>query len=296
MAFPTYVGNRECLLDSLTTITPYQTPMFSSWGKVAVTNTYVQWQTDTLRAATTNAYYPGQTLAAPVVSNLTTLQTNYTQIMEVGYSVEGTQLAANPAGRQNELLYQKGKAMKELNLDIETYIVNSSAKQAHASAATAGLFGGLDYFLTGNYASGDPVAYATGAAALTKTIIDAQLAIAWKNGAVNMNKIYAPIKQKMVIDNIPGTIRKMDESATTLSGLVMVYQSNAGTMDLVLSRFLADSHMYALDNESWKIGVYRGFTSSALPRTTDAEAFNILGEITVISQAPLGNAKWDNIG
>jgi len=296
MAFLTYVGNRECLLDTLTTITPYETPMFSSWGKVAVSNHLVQWQTDTLRAATTNASYPGQLLSQTKVTVATSLQNNYTQILQVAYLVEGTQLASNPAGRENELLYQKGKAMKELNLDIEKYIVDSTAKQIHTSAATAGLFGGLDYFLTGNYASGDAVQYATGAAALTKPIIDAQLAIAWKNGAVYMDTLYCPMKQKMVIDAIPATIRKMDESADVLSGLVSIYQSNAGVMKIVLSRFLADSHMYGLDNDSWKIGVLRGFVSSAIPKIVDAECFNILGETTVISNAPLGNTKWDNIG
>ena len=296
MAFPTYVGNRESLLDSLTTITPTATPMFSSWGKVEVTNHLTSWQTDTLRAATTNAQYPGQTLVKPVVSNVTSLETNYTQILSVGYSVEGTQLASNPAGRDNELVYQKGKAMKELNLDIEKYIVDSSATSAHTSAAPAGLFGGLDYFLTGNYASGDAVAVAVGAATLTKTIIDAQLAIAFTNGAVEMNRLYVPIKQKLVIDNIPGTIRKMDELDSTLAGLVKVYQSNVGTMEIVLSRQLAESHMYGLNNDSWKIGVLRGFKADAIPKTVDAEAFNILGEITVVSYSPLGNTKWDNIG
>jgi hypothetical protein len=295
MAFTTYVGNRECLLEYLTNLTPADTPMFSSWGKVSVDNHLVQWQTDTLRAAAANSRYRGEAYA-PAQTSATTLKTNYTQIIAAGYLVDKTQLAHNPAGRDSELAYQKSKAGKELARDVEYEIVNQAAAVAHASPTTDGEFGGLTYFMTGNYVDGvNAIRKDAGAATLTKAILDAQLKIAYDNGAVDMDTLYANTAQKAIINGFPSTIRKMDELATRLSGLVNIYESEYGVLTCVKDRFLAQTELYVLNNSMWNIGVLRAFNANKLPELYDAESFEILGEITVICKHPQSGTAIYNL-
>lgn len=287
MAFPTYVGNRECLLDYCTTITPSETPMFTRWGKAAVTNQYVEWQTDTLRVAADNKKYPTQTYVQDTIVT-TTLQHTYTQILTAGYAVSESQIAANPAGRGDELSYQKAKALKEIGIDIEYMIVNHTSEVAPASATTAGESKGIGGYVTGNYVSGDAMV-ASVSGALTKAVLDAQLAVAWANGAVEMNAIYTSAKQKMVINAFPGTIRKMDETADKLAGLVNIYESEFGTLECIKDRRLADTVLWATTDDYWKIGMFRPMVSKVLPQTADAQAFVLVTELACICMAPSAN-------
>ena len=294
--FPSYsaVGNKECLLDIISNITPKETPMFSTFGKVAVTNTLVEWQTDSLRAAADNKQLSGFTYASGAVVP-TVLKNNYTQTFYVGYEVSKTQEAIMHAGRASEVAYQKEKAMKEYALDVEYTIVNHSAKVAYA-AATEGEMGGLTYFLTGNYTSGDAIVKDEGTAALTKTLLDDQLQIAWTNGAIEMNSIYAPAKQKRVINDFPATIRKMDVGSDRLSGLVNVYESDFGTLELVLDRRIAESKLYILNDNMWKVGVLRPTVSLTHPEVASSYMFGIEGEMTLICNNPQANTALSNLG
>lgn len=294
--FPSYssVGNRECLLDIITNITPKETPMFSAFGKVSVTNTLVQWQTDTLRAAADNKQVEGFSYSSGNVVP-TVLQSNKTQTFYAGYEVSKTQEAIIHAGRASEVAYQKEKAMKEFALDVEYSIVNHSAAVAY-SGGVAGELGGLTKFLTGNYVSGDAIVKDEGAAPLTQTMLDDQLQVAWTNGAVEMSTIYAPAKQKRAVNKFPATVRKMEMSEDKLAGLVNVYECDFGTLNLVIDRRIADSKLYILKDDAWKVGVLRPIISLTHPEVSSAYKFGIEGEMTLVCYAPTANTALSNLG
>ena len=294
LTFVTYVGNREDLLDVISNIAPTETPMFSTFGKVQVTNTLVQWQTDS--DTNVSSYTPKAIGFEKSVSDVaaTTLKTNYTEIFYESFNVADTQQAISHAGRASEIAYQKEKIMRKIANDVEYEIVTNGAATAPSSGVpgvTAGLAsGGL---LTGNYtydAGANPI-LKTVSAVLTKDVIDDQLEIAWTNGA-RPTTLYVTSNQKRVINALPGAERTMSEQETMLKGLVDVYQSDWTTLKIRLDRRLAAETMYALNDDLFKIGVLRGIESSELPKTHSGYRGALEGEMTLICHNPDGNAGW----
>jgi hypothetical protein len=289
------VGNRECLLDYITNISPKETPIISALGKVQLTNTHYSWQTDTLRAPASNTHVQGFTYSGAQGSVVpTVLITNETQIFYQGYDISATQEAIIHAGRASEVAYQKEKAMAEYARDIEYAIINQTTATA-ASSGVPGVSKGLGGYLTGNYTITSDAINKTVSAALTKDILDAQLQIAWLNGAVGINDLFMNSKQKQVINAFPGTIRKMDEQDTNLKGLVNVYESDWGVFELKLDRWLADSVIYGLNTSMWDIGVLRPTTSMTHPRTASGESFGIEGEMSFTTRNPQGSTALSSI-
>lgn len=73
------VGIREDLRDVIYNISPEETPFLSKCKKSKATNTYHEWQTDTLRSSATNAHVEGAATTAEAITASVRLG-NYTQI------------------------------------------------------------------------------------------------------------------------------------------------------------------------------------------------------------------------
>jgi len=71
------VGIREDLSDLIYDVSPQDTPFYSKCKKVKASNTYHEWQTDTLRASAANAHVEGDEITANA-RTATTRQGNYT--------------------------------------------------------------------------------------------------------------------------------------------------------------------------------------------------------------------------
>ena len=214
----------------------------------------------------------------------------------MGYDVSATQEAIIHAGRASEVAYQKEKAMAELARDYEYAIINN-VNAVVASAGVEGVSKGLAGLMTGNYTiTSDPIIADASAAPLTKAILDAQLQIAWRNGAVAMNDMFLGTKQKQIVNAFPGTIRKMDNMDEELKSLVNTYETDWGTFELKLDRWLADSVIYCLNTSMWDMGVLRPTTSMTHPRTASGESFGIEGEQSFTCRNPQGSTAIKNIG
>ena len=72
-------GIREDLQDIIYNVDPEETPFYSACGKAKASNTYHEWQTDTLRASASNAHIEGDETSFDSRSATTRLG-NYTQI------------------------------------------------------------------------------------------------------------------------------------------------------------------------------------------------------------------------
>lgn len=280
--FGTYdaVGNRECLLDIITNITPSETPMFSRFGKVKIDGIYPQWQTDTLRSAADNKQlqsYDYSSVMGTVTP--TVLAHNYTQILAVGYEVTDTQEVVAKAGRSSEIAYQKAKAMKEFALDCEYSILNHSSEVAPA-AGTEGEMNGVIGFITTN----DP---SNTGAALTETVLLDAMEDAWDGGATEMNALYTGARQKAIINNFGSTARQMNQSEETYKNLVSVYESDFGTVEIILDRRIAKgagtADLFVLTDNMWKVAVLQPVVSKPVPKTGSYERFVIEGQLSLIS-------------
>src|SRR5678815_648030 len=107
----TGAANREDLLDVITIISPVDTPLFTMFRKTKVNNVQVEWLTDALDQAATNAVVEGSSATFQAATARARLL-NYCQISRESYDVSDTQRAVNPAGIRDEFRYQMGKGLK----------------------------------------------------------------------------------------------------------------------------------------------------------------------------------------
>lgn len=93
----TGAANREDLLDVITIISPVDTPLFTMFRKTKVSNVQVEWLTDLLDQATTNAVADGSSASFQSVTPRVRLS-NFAQISRESYDVSDTQRAVNRLG------------------------------------------------------------------------------------------------------------------------------------------------------------------------------------------------------
>ena len=81
--FQTYgaKGIREELANTISNISPEETPFQSNIGSESVSNTFFEWQTDSLAATSTTAVLSGDDVASFDSVAATTRLGNYTQIL-----------------------------------------------------------------------------------------------------------------------------------------------------------------------------------------------------------------------
>jgi len=106
------VGNREDLSDIITNISPEETPMYSTFGKVKASNVYHEWLQDSLANAADNANIEGADYSFSKPASRTRVG-NYTQIFVTPVEVSDTQRAVDTAGVEDEFAYQMAKKLKE---------------------------------------------------------------------------------------------------------------------------------------------------------------------------------------
>ena len=92
------VGIKEDLSDVIYNISPEETPFYTKSRKTTASNTLHEWQTDSLRASTTNAHIEGDATTAEARTATTRLG-NYTQIFKNAVVVPDTDEGLDKAGR-----------------------------------------------------------------------------------------------------------------------------------------------------------------------------------------------------
>lgn len=131
-------GIKEEFADWVSDISPEYTPFISMLTKFPVQNTTFNWQTDSLKAASSSHAFLEGSDAASVELAPTTVMTNVTQIMRKVVMVSDTAEAVSSYGREKELFYQLKKAAKELKRDNEAiFLLEAQDKVVGTSAAPA---------------------------------------------------------------------------------------------------------------------------------------------------------------
>lgn len=300
------IGEREDLADIIYDISPMDTPFMSNISRGRATNTFHEWQTDSLLQAAVNSQIEGDDAAADTASP-TTRFGNYTNISRKVPRVSGTLRAINTAGRSDELSYQVAKRGRELKRDIETALLGLQAAVA-GGAGTARVCAGVGTWLWDNQTqqgasattptvtSGAPTTAPTAgtAVAITETNLKDTISDCWDDGG-DPTVVMAGSFNKRAISAFGGIATLYRDSQgmqpATILGAADAYVSDFGQHQIVANRFQPATDVYVLDMEYWECAYLRPIQSETLAKTGDSDRRMIIAEYTLCAKNPSSSGK-----
>ncbi len=292
-------GIREDLSDLISNIAPTDTPFQSNIGSESTSNTYFEWQTDTLAsAAGDNHHIEGDDLAGAYTAVVATVRLgDYAQIVEKSFSISRTEQILRKAGRSDERGYQAALKAKEMKRDWETSLLQNSSCSA-GSTSTARRTGGLAAWIKTNISSSntnsvDPVwtSAPTGARSdgvnrtFTETILKAVVKLCWDNGA-DPSILMVPSSLKQVVSGFAGiaALRGNVNAASgglsnvTIVGAADIYMSDFGELAVTPNRFTPAHYAYVIDPSKARIRVLDGYKLNEMAKTGDADNYMLTYE------------------
>ena len=284
-------GIRESLSDIISSIAPEEVPLQSNIGSKNVSNTYFEWQTDSLNAVDKTANIDGDDVGSFDSTSATTRVGNYTHILRRTLIVADNLAAQDLAGRNDELSYQLAKRGKEIRRDLEAVLTDNNAQVA-GNSSTARETGGIgawiatnDVFNTSDGAS--PTGNGTNARtdgtqqAFTEAMLKTAMQNAYTAGGEPSILMVGP-HNKTVVSGFAGIAAQRymapDNAPTTIIGTADVYMSDFGTLNVVTNRFSRDRDALFLDPEYAAVATLRPIQQVELAKTGDAEKRMIIVE------------------
>jgi hypothetical protein len=276
-------GIKEQLADIIYNISPTDTPFMSSIGKGKATNTFFEWQTDSLASAAANAQLEGDDITSISAVTASTRIGNYAQISYKTGVISGTAQAVNLAGRANELKYQIAKRGAELKRDQEFAICQNTTYVA-GNSTTARQTRGLEGWCATNNSLGAsgvaPVAGATNTAPTDGTQRDItesmlkDLAQKCFTAGGNPNMLMCGPVNKQKISAFTGNATStIDRADGELQAAIDIYYSDFGKLKIVPNRFQRERTAFVIQTDMWKLNVLRSYEPKELAKTGDADKF-----------------------
>lgn len=284
-------GIREELSDIISNISPEDVPLQSNVGSESVSNTYFEWQTDTLAAASSTAVIDGDDVASFDSTSATVRTGNYTQIARRTLIVADNLSNQDLAGRNDEKSYQMAKRGKELKRDIEKVLCDNNARVA-GNSSTARETAGLGAWIATNTSKGatgtDPTATDGSDARndgtqrdLTEAMVKDVMQQAFTAGGTPSLLMVGP-HNKTVVSGFAGIAAQRyqapSDGPTTIIGAADVYLSDFGTLSVVPNRFQRERDAFLLDPEYASVCYLRPIQAVDLAKTGDAEKAMVLAE------------------
>lgn len=299
------IGIREDLSNVIYNISPEETPFISNVSRENVKNTYFEWQTDALAAASaSNAALEGDDISSFQAVTPTARVGNYTQISTKNVIISGTLEAVDKAGRRSELTYQLAKMGSELKRDMESALLANQAAVA-GNTTTARRTAGLPAWLTSNTNFGtggaDPTVGSTPTAArtdgtqraFTEALLKDVIAEVWTSGGTPKMLMVGAFN-KQAASAFSGIATKFRDvpagQQAQIIGAADVYVSDFGTVNIVPNRFQRARDAFVVDPEYASLAILRPIQQTELAKTGDAEKRLMLVEygLKVSNQAAHG--------
>ena len=290
-------GIREDLSNVIHDISPEETPFYSSLKKTKASNTYHEWQTDSLRASAANAHIEGDATTAEARTATTRLG-NYTQIFKNAVVIPDTDEGLDKAGRSAEMAYQVLKIAKEQKLDIEKALFANNAYVA-GNATTARELAGLGAYITSNAANvgtngAEPTGSVPGATArtngtqtvFTQADFDTVMQSIWVAGGKADTVYLSSFQMNLALgfsgnNNQRSTVQATDEKVVKS---LDVYVTPWGTVEFLPHREIQGRDVYILDNDMFEVAVLRPTKNTELAKTGDNTTRQVLTELTLCSK------------
>ena len=290
-------GLREDLSNVIYDISPEETPFYSSLKKVKASNTYHEWQTDTLRASAANAHIEGDATTAEARVATTRLG-NYSQIFKNAVVIPDTDEGLDKAGRSAEMAYQVLKIAKEQKLDIEKALFANNAYVA-GNATTARELAGLGAYVTSNTANvgtngAEPTGSVPGATArtngtqtaFTQADFDTVMQSIWVNGG-KADSVYLSSFQMNLALAFTGNNNQRSQVQAGDQKVVKsldVYVTPWGTVEFSPVRESQSRDVWIIDNEHFCVAVLRPTKNTEMAKTGDNTTRQVLTELTLVSK------------
>ena len=291
-------GLREDLENVIYDISPEETPFYSSTKKVKASNTYHEWQTDSLRSSAANAHIEGDDTAGEARVATTRLG-NYSQIFKNAVIIPDTDEGLDKAGRAAEMAYQVLKIAKEQKLDIEKALFDNN-KYEVGSASAARELAGCGAYVKSNVANiggsggANPTGNVPGNTArtdgtqtvFTQADFDTVMESIWTNGgkpdtvylsSFQMNKALAFVGYNNQRSHIEATSK-------TIVKAVDIYVTPWGTVEFTPTRENRGRDVWIMQSDMWGCGVLRPTKNTELAKTGDSTKRQVLTELTLISK------------
>ena len=286
-------GIREDLENVIYRVAPEKTPFISNIGTVNVTNTYHEWQTESLDAPdATNAQLEGDDVGTLDAENVTTRLGNYCQIFRKTGGVSRTDEIVKKAGRASEMNRQKVLKGIAMRTDMEKRFIGNYASNAE-SGSTPRRSAGINAFLTSNTSngsggsnggfSGGTVSAATAGTArtFTESQVKSVMATAFGNGA-QPSQAYMGPTHKQTFSTFTGiaSIRSdaPGKKMATIIGGADVYVSDFGNLTLIPHPYGITDFCLLLDPEMAAVGTLDGVKTVALAKSGDSDKFMMTAE------------------
>ena len=290
------VGIREDLSNVIYNVSPEETPFYSKARKSKAANTYVEWQTDALRASAANAHVEGDATTANARTATSRLG-NYTQIFKNAVVVPDTDEGLNKAGRGREIAYQVMKTAKEQKLDIEKALFDNNARVAGNATTARELAGAPAWlvtntsFATGGIPSGaNPTGDGTDArtddgtpVAFSQTRFDTVMQSIWEEGG-KPDTVYLSAFQMNVALGFTGN---NNQRSTVQAGgekvikSLAVYVTPWGTVEFMPSRENRAKDVFIMQDNMWEVAVLRPTKNVELAKTGDNTTRQVVTELTL---------------
>ena len=302
------VGLREDLSSLIANISPEETPFVTNVTKRrSVSNTFFEWQQDSLAAAAANAQIDGDDVASFTATTATSRLGNYTQILRNDFIIaDNLGGSLDLAGRRSEIAYQTAKIGKEQRRDLEFNLCGVNQAAVAGNNTTARKTASLSAFIKTNTSKGtggaDPTvssgvvnaARTDGTArSLSETMLKDVIQSAWTEGG-SPTMLMVGAFNKRAVSAFAGIAAQRymapSDGPTQIVGAADVYQSDFGSISIIPNRFSRSRDAYLLDPDLIEIAQLRPMSSQELAKTGDATKFMIIQEsgLQVNQEAGLG--------
>lgn len=294
----------EDISDVIYQVDRKDTPLFSMLPKKSATNTYHEWQTETLRSPAVNgtAVIEGDDTTARAVTAPNRLG-NYTEIFKGAIQVSGTHEAVDRIGIKGSVLarevVREGTALKR---DIEATLFSNRARAAGSDGVGRKL-AGLPSWLTSNVSrngagatspdganpTGDGSDTATNAGdtrAFTEGLLMTVMQSAYTNGGRPDKVFMAPVHMTTAA-SFTGNATKFDRTEDRkIYNVVKVYETPFGELDFIPDAQLTAAtggtrNVFLIDTDYAYIAQLRAMRREKLAKTGDSEREQILAELTL---------------
>lgn len=311
---------REDLSDIITMISPYDTPFFSMLQSVAATSTKHEWLTDELKATDGSGALEGDDWEGVALTTPTRV-TNQTQILRKDFAVTGSNETVSHAGMASQFSYQTMKALRELARNTERALLCGTAEAA-GDASTVRTMKGLAPFVTAatTFDVAADAVQALGATespangTLTEAMFNTLLQTMWELGAAPDTCLVSPGVKKDISAFVGASIARFNVGKNELVKNVMQYESDFGTVDVILDRFtpIGDAAAasntvgaiaanddcvtgFAFERQHVRKAILRPTTAERLPKNGDAERGMVLHELTLEVASEDAVGLWGNV-
>ena len=291
-------GIREDLENVIYDISPEETPFYSSLKKVKASNTYHEWQTDSLRSSAANAHIEGDDTAGEARTPTVRLG-NYTQIFKNAVIIPDTDEGLDKAGRSAEMAFQVLKIAKEQKLDIEKALFDNNKYEVGSASAARELAGCGAYVKTnvaniGGSGGANPTGSVPGntartdgtATVFTQADFDTVMQSIWEAGG-NPDTVYLSAFQMNKALEFTGYNNQrshIEATSKTVVKAVDIYVTPWGTVEFTPSRENRGRDVWIMDSDMWAVGVLRPTKNTELAKTGDSTKRQVLTELTLISK------------